>query len=79
MGMWLQSGLKEARDPMVEDNRNVLVAFAHIYINTKYVSQFTDYLAFIDLELDVGRFNSPGFARKVQQWNSDDLKVMQRQ
>jgi hypothetical protein len=76
LGMWLQSGLRDAGAEAPEDDRNVLVALANVYIHTAYVTQFVDYLRYMDLELDQGRWNSPEFIKKIQQWNADDLKLM---
>ena len=75
LGMWLRHGMGvEAKD----DNNNIWVAFANIYVNVTYASQFVDYLRYMDLELDQGKWNSPEFVKKIRQWNSDDLKFMRR-
>ena len=79
LGTWLTGGLRKATDSIPEDNKNVLVAFANIYIHTSYVSQFSDYLAYMYLEVDKDRFNSPGFIAKIKQWTSDDLKLMKQE
>ena len=76
LGMGLQGRYRRKQDPMIEDSKNVFVALANVYINTTYVPQWVDYLRYMDLELDMGRFNSPGFIAKIQQWNGDNLKVM---
>ena len=54
------------------------MAFANTYIHTAYVPQSSDYLAYMDLELDRDRFNTPAFIAKIKQWNTDDLKLMKR-
>jgi len=74
--MWLQSGMGIGEK---EDNNNIYVAMANVYVNTTYASQFVDYLRYMDLELDQGRWNTPEFIRKIQQWNADDLKIMKHE
>jgi len=78
LGMWLQGRLSK-NDQSVSDNDNIFVALANVYIHTKYVSQFVDYLRFMDLELDQGKWNTPDFIKKIDQWTEDDLKLMKGQ
>ena len=73
LGMCLQG---RCDNQEVEPSRNIFVAMAHVYINTSYVTQFVDYLRYMDLEPDQGRWNTPEFIKKIQQWNADDLKIM---
>jgi hypothetical protein len=76
LGMTLQGRYRRTRDAVQQDNENIFVALANVYINTTYVPQWVDYLRYMDLELDKAHFNSPDFIAKIQQWNADDLKVM---
>lgn len=75
-GMALQGRYRRKADSIPNDNENIFVALANVYIHTTYVTQWVDYLRYMDLELDMGRFNSSDFIEKIQRWNQDDLKIM---
>ncbi len=76
LGMALQGRYRRKQDPIQEDNENIFVALTNVYLGTNYTTQWVDYLRYMDLELDRGRFNSLEFKVKIEQWNKDDLKVM---
>lgn len=75
LGMWLQGGLSKNQQT-TPDSDNIFVALVNVYIHTRYVTQFVDYLRFMDLELDQGRWNSAEFVNKIERWTEDDLKLM---
>jgi hypothetical protein len=75
-GMALQGRYRRKTDPIPEDNGNIFVGLANVYISTTYVTQWVDYLRYMDLDLDRDQFNSRAFIEKIRQWNADDLKIM---
>lgn len=73
---WLATNLDRSINEKeeVDDEANVWVAFAQVYLNTTSPEQFVEALRFMDLQLWEGQFTSEEFARDIRQWNDADLK-----
>jgi hypothetical protein len=76
LGMNLDRCVNEKQD---NDGGNIWVALANIYVNTKYVSQWVDFLRYNDLEPWQGQWNSEKFIDSVKRWTEDDLKLMKQE
>lgn len=72
LGMMLDRSVNEKH---ADDGNNIWVALANVYVNASGPKEFVEYLRFMDLELDLGSFNSDAFLKKVRQWNEDELKI----
>ena len=67
-----------ANESQDKDSDSIWVALANVYVNTKYVRQWVDFLRYNDHEPWQRQWNSEKFVRFVSGWTEDDLKLMLR-